>query len=274
MPGTTAAVAGALGGIVSEVAFCPERIAEGRALEELSSMPQLVGTVDGEVSELLRDLFESMGVETIPMRWQEAELSKLILNSWRYAQFAFANEIARLCESHDVSFSRIRSLLLDQYPRGQGMMAPGLAGGPCLRKDTVQFLVGTGSDSRLFQEVIKSHDLAVERVARAVLDELTSSNATVVQLGLTFKPGSDDLRGSVALDLARILLTRVKNFFVVDPHIEESHEFRMLSLDEARRIADVVVVGTLHPEFFGLSLEVPVVNLGGPRLVNRSGMSL
>jgi UDP-N-acetyl-D-mannosaminuronic acid dehydrogenase len=272
MPGTTAAVAEMLGKRINEVAFCPERIAEGRALEELGSIPQLVGTANGVGSRKLNDLFSSMGVDTLMMSWEEAELSKLILNSWRYSQFAFANEIARMCEHHNVSFSRIRPALLDRYPRGQGIMAPGFAGGPCLRKDTLQFLAGTASDSPLFNAVIQSHDHAITRVVDAVLEQLGMSSGTVVQLGLTFKPGSDDLRGSVALQLAESLAARVKNFFVVDPYIRAYAGLNILPLDEALRIAQVVVVGTRHPEFVGLSVDAPVVDPAGSRLVSLDGM--
>jgi UDP-N-acetyl-D-mannosaminuronic acid dehydrogenase len=272
MPGTTAAVAEMLGKRINEVAFCPERIAEGRALEELGSIPQLVGTANGVGSRKLNDLFSSMGVDTITMSWEEAELSKLILNSWRYSQFAFANEIARVCERHNVSFSRIRPALLDRYPRGQGLMAPGFAGGPCLRKDTLQFLAGAASDSLLFNAVIQSHDHAVTHVVDTVLEQLRTNTGTVVQLGLTFKPGSDDLRGSVAIQLAESLAARVKNFFVVDPYIRAYAGLHILPLDEALRIAQVVVVGTRHPEFVGLSVDAPVVDPAGLRLVNPDGM--
>lgn len=274
MPGTTAAVAKVFGDTVFEVAFCPERIAEGRALEELGSMPQLVGTSQETVSNKLRELFLSMGVETITMSWAEAEMSKLILNSWRYAQFAFANEVARLCESTNVSFAKIRSAILDRYPRGQGLMAPGFAGGPCLRKDTLQLIAGTHADSSLFREVIKSHEDAVSRVESTVLDHLGPGRGVVVQLGLAFKPGSDDIRGSVALDLARRISKRVERFYVVDPHVRLSHEFNMLTLDEAFEIADVVVVGTRHPEFVGKKFNVPLIDLGGSKLVIPSGSAL
>ena len=271
LPGTTASVARLLHGRVAEVAFCPERIAEGRALEELRGMPQLVGTETGMTSACLAELFRSLGVESVPMTWKEAELGKLILNSWRYSQFAIANEFRRICELHEVSFRNVRQAILHQYPRGQGLMGPGFAGGPCLKKDTLQLLAGGTVDSGLFQSVLDSHRQMISEVVDEVIKNMKSPSSTVVQLGLTFKPGSDDLRSSVAVELASELVKRCVNFVVVDPYVSHHEEFSMASLPDAIAKADVVVIGTRHPEFVGAKLTVPCVDIGGFRLLNEGG---
>ena len=262
LPGTTACVADALSGWGGEVTFCPERIAEGRALEELQAMPQLVGTKLGVAPEPVVRLFGSLGVEVINMTWEEAELSKLILNTWRYSQFALANEFAHVCEMHGVSFSKIRSAMARQYPRSSGLMAPGFAGGPCLRKDTMQLFSATHPQSELLAAILRHHDEVVERVSDAVVALVGVSEKCVIQLGLTFKPDSDDLRGSVAMELARNLQRRVKNFVVVDPYINSHSEFQMMPLKEALESADLAVVGTRHSEFANLPKSLPIVDLG------------
>jgi UDP-N-acetyl-D-mannosaminuronic acid dehydrogenase len=273
-PGTTAQVAELLDGVIADVAFCPERIAEGHALEELRAMPQLVGTRTGEVPKCIEDVFASVEVEVIAMTWKEAELSKLFLNTWRYAQFAIANEFANICESHDVSYSSLRSSLLYRYPRGLGLMAPGFAGGPCLRKDTIQLLKSTSLHSELLEAVLQSHDSLTSRVVELVCGVVGDSDRKVVQLGITFKPGSDDLRGSVALELAHQLNRRLKNFFVVDPYVSPLPEFNFLSANEVHGTADLVVVATRHPEFIGVSVPGPVIDASGPRLLNKIGISV
>jgi len=272
-PGTTAHVAELLDGVVADVAFCPERILEGHALEELRAMPQLVGTRTGEVPKCIDDLFSSLQIEVLAMTWKEAELGKLFLNTWRYTQFAIANEFANICESHDVSFSKLRTSLLYRYSRGTGLMAPGFAGGPCLRKDTIQLLKSTSFQSELLQAVLQSHDSLTSRIVDLVCREVGDSDKKVVQLGLTFKPGSDDLRGSVALELAHQLNRRLKNFFVVDPHVLPLPEFNFLSENEVADTADLVVVATRHPEFLGVSVRGPVIDAAGPRLLNESASS-
>lgn len=265
LPGTTAHVADALSDWGGEVAFCPERIAEGRALEELQVMPQLVGTKLGLASEQVVSLFGSLGVEVINMTWEEAELSKLILNAWRYSQFAIANEFAHVCEMHGVSFGKIRLAMTQQYPRSNGLMAPGFAGGPCLRKDTVQLFSSTQPQSELLAAIIRHHDEVVGRMSDSVVAAVGATDKCVVQLGLTFKPNSDDLRGSVAIELARNLQRRIKNFIVVDPHIDSHPEFRMLSLREALESAHLAVIGTRHSEFANLPKNLPTIDLGFPQ---------
>jgi len=271
MPGTTAATARLLHGRVAEVAFCPERIAEGKAVEELQHMPQLVGTQSGEPSELLTELFASLGVESVALTWKEAELGKLLLNSWRYSQFAIANEFRKICESQEVSFRRVRDAILHRYPRGQGLMGPGFAGGPCLKKDTLQLLAGSQKGSSLLQAVLDSHREMIPEVVHEVVNRAGSGDKVVVQLGLTFKPGSDDLRSSVAVELATELARQCENFLVVDPNVSNHTEFKMVSLQEALDRADLVVVGTRHPEFLGITLNVPYIDIGGLRLFNESG---
>ena len=265
LPGTTARVAEALSNRSGEVAYCPERIAEGRALEELRAMPQLVGTKHGMGSERLVSLFSSLGVEVINMTWQEAELSKLILNTWRYSQFALANEFAHVCEAHGVSFAKIRSEMMRQYPRSSGLMTPGFAGGPCLRKDTLQLFSATEPRSELLLAILRHHDEVVEKVSDAVAAVVGVTDKHVVQLGLTFKPNSDDLRGSVAIDLARRLQRKLKNFIVVDPYVDSHPEFRMLPLQDALKSADLAVIGTRHSEFANLPKGLPFIDLGFPQ---------
>lgn len=270
MPGTTARVAAMLRHLQVEVAFCPERIAEGMAVEELRMIPQLIGSESSNAPTRLRELFDSLGIEVLDLSWSEAELSKLILNTWRYSQFAIANEFAIACEQYGVDFSSVRVSLLYKYPRGQGLMAPGFAGGPCLRKDTLQLINGTTSSAELFREVIASHDRMIPRVVNEVLQVLGSGKKTVVQLGISFKPGSDDLRGSVGLDLARALSTHVPKLIVVDPHVSNSElSLTMMGLDDALKVADLIVVGTRHPEFRGLIVDVPVIDIAGQSFVTR-----
>ena len=271
MPGTTATTAEMLHGRVEEVAFCPERIAEGRAVEELQTMPQLIGTRSGQPSAVLSQLFASLGVESIWMTWKEAELGKLMLNSWRYTQFAVANEFRKICEFQDVSFRRVRDAILDQYPRGQGLMGPGFAGGPCLKKDTLQLLSGINGKSELLEAVLESHRSMTDEVVKEVVSRIRKHEMVVVQLGLTFKPGSDDLRGSVALELAIELTKHCKKFLVVDPHVESHPDLTIVSLDAALARADLVVLGTRHPEFVDLQIGVPCIDMGGFRLFNESG---
>jgi len=272
MPGTTKAVSMMLGPDVAEVTYCPERIAEGCALQELREIPQVIGTELGQPSQKLNSVFESLGVKVITASWHEAELGKLILNAWRYSQFALANEFSQICEFYDTSFRQIRSQFLVDYPRGVGLMGPGFAGGPCLKKDTLQLLNTQDKASSLLNSVVLSHRRMLMSVVEQVIDNMESVDSTVIQLGLTFKPGSDDLRGSTAMELAHELAGKIKDFRVVEPYVSHIPRFTPVSLVEAMQIADVIVVGTRHPEFLGVEVGAPIIDAGGLRLINRNRM--
>ena len=142
-------------------------------------------------------------------------------------------------------------------------MAPGFAGGPCLRKDTLQLVASMNTSSPILTAILDSHEKIVEYVADAIVRRVADSDSFVVQLGLTFKPGSDDIRGSVALDLARKLGGSIPKFAVVDPYVPGYPEFQMLSLTEALTKADVLVVGTRHPQFRELDSKIPIIDVGG-----------
>ena len=140
-PGTSETVERRLraAGIKADVAFCPERIAEGHALEELRTLPQLVGVTSDAAFESARRLFERLGVSSVirttPL---EAELAKLLTNTWRYMKFAIANQFFQIAHSAGLDYSRILHAVRHNYPRAADLPGPGFAAGPCLLKDTMQ----------------------------------------------------------------------------------------------------------------------------------------
>ena len=121
------------------VAFCPERIAEGEALLELSELPQIVSAFDDGARERVRALFakvtKSAVIELAPF---EAELSKLFSNAWRYIKFAVANQFYTMATQRGVDYGRLYDAMIQGYERNRDLPSPGFAAGPCLFKDTMQ----------------------------------------------------------------------------------------------------------------------------------------
>src|SRR3990170_2464585 len=99
------------------LAFCPERIAEGRAIQELVTLPQIVAAFDAEARRRARDLFLSINPNVIELSPLEAELSKLFTHAWRYVNFALSNQFYMLAESYGVDFYRIYEAITRDYPR-------------------------------------------------------------------------------------------------------------------------------------------------------------
>ncbi|MCB0362828.1 MAG: nucleotide sugar dehydrogenase, partial [Bdellovibrionales bacterium] len=120
------------------VAFCPERIVQGKGIVEIGSLPQIISGTSKKAEELAHDLFSSIVPKTILLSPREAEVAKLVTNSWRYLEFAIANQFFMMLEGQGLDFFRIFEALSDDYPRAQHFARPGLAAGPCLFKDTMQ----------------------------------------------------------------------------------------------------------------------------------------
>src|SRR6266851_2440959 len=131
-PGTTQAVERRIRAehVDADVAFCPERIAEGHALEEIRSLPQLIGVTSDQAFEKARGLFAPMGVQMVRTTPLEAELAKLLTNTWRYMKFAIANQFFQIAHRSGVDYDRVLNAVRQDYPRAADLPGPGFAAGP------------------------------------------------------------------------------------------------------------------------------------------------
>jgi UDP-N-acetyl-D-mannosaminuronic acid dehydrogenase len=250
-PGTTDFVAGYLtkhrGFAVGEevfVAHAPERIAAGRFLEEIDTLPCIIGGVgdrSGEVAAALFSAFAAPIVQTSPV---QAELAKIWTNILRYTNFALPNLLMMDCERYAANVFEVIDLINRDYPRG-GIAQPGLTAGTCLRKDF------TFSEER---SAAPGMLLAVSRVNESVplflLEGLKRrlgglSGRKVAVLGLAFKADTDDERDSLAHKLIRLLERELADVAVHDPRVPTP----TVSLEEALDGAAAVVVATNHAEF-------------------------
>jgi UDP-N-acetyl-D-mannosaminuronic acid dehydrogenase len=250
-PGTTEFVAGYLakhrGFVIGEevfVAHAPERIAAGRFLEEIDTLPCIIGGIgerSGEVVAELFGVFHAPIVQTTPV---QAELAKIWANILRYTNFALPNLLMMDCERYAANVFEVIDLINRDYPRG-GIAQPGLTAGTCLRKDF------TFSEER---SAAPGMLLAVSRVNESVPLFLlegakrrlgTLANRKVAVLGLAFKADTDDERDSLAHKLIRLLERELADVFVHDPHVATP----TLSFEEVVKDAELVVVAANHSEF-------------------------
>src|SRR5215510_3398539 len=139
-PGVTALVEKMLSklGRQIEVAFCPERIAEGKAMTELFELPQIVSSRSPSGLDRASKLFGLLTSTIVELSPEEAELAKLFTNVWRYIKFATANQLYMMANDRGLDFERIRRGITVDYPRAADMPGAGFAAGPCLFKDTMQ----------------------------------------------------------------------------------------------------------------------------------------
>jgi UDP-N-acetyl-D-mannosaminuronic acid dehydrogenase len=264
-PGTTEFVAGYLakhrGFTVGEdlfVAHVPERIAAGRFLEEIDTLPCLVGGVgagSGERAGRLFEAFDAPIVQTTPV---QAELAKIWANILRYATFALPNLLMMDCEQHGANVFEVIDLINRDYPRG-GIAQPGLTAGTCLRKDFAFSEERSHAPGMLLavSRVNESVPLFLVEGAKRRLGGLDGRKVAV--LGLAFKAGTDDERDSLAHKLVRLLERELADVAVHDPHVPTP----TASFEDAVRGADAVVVATNHAEFRGPETLARIAALAG-----------
>jgi UDP-N-acetyl-D-mannosaminuronic acid dehydrogenase len=275
-PGTTEFVAGYLakhrGFEIGEdvyVAHAPERIAAGRFLEEIDSLPCIVGGVgarSGEVVAELFGVFEAPIVQTTPV---QAELAKIWANILRYTLFALPNLLMMDCERYGANVFEVIDLVNRDYPRG-GLAQPGLTAGTCLRKDfafseersnapgmllavsrvneSVPLFLVEGIRRRLGPAsgtAGRSVGVATSGAIGGSAGGASLAGRKVAVLGLAFKADTDDERDSLAHKLIRLLERELADVVAHDPHVPTP----TVSFEEAVQDADVVVVAANHHEF-------------------------
>lgn len=214
------------------LAACPERIAEGRAVMELTELPEIVGGIDEASTEAAAALFRRLGPhKRIHLTDStSAEMAKLFTNVYRYVNFALANEFALLGEHYGVDAHRIIEMVNADYPRAN-IPRPGPAGGPCLSKDGY-FLVEELTMPDFVLLAWKLNDSAPAHLVRRLATRLAEhgvglTGTPVVVLGQTFKRDSDDLRQSPAIRVTEILRregaeVRTHDPYVAGPTLEDS----------------------------------------------------
>jgi UDP-N-acetyl-D-mannosaminuronic acid dehydrogenase len=258
-PGTTESVTRALAdhGCRVDVAFCPERIAEGQALEELGSLPQIVGADEGPAGDRAEALFSRLGAQTIRTTTKEAELSKLLTNAWRYLKFAVANQFFVIAHAAGIDYESVLHAIKTDYPRARDLPAPGLAAGPCLLKDTMQLAAFTADHFALGQAAMQANEGLPAYMVGAIEQKYGSLvGKTIGILGMAFKPESDDVRSALSYKLRKLLKWSGARVLCTDPFVADP---RLVPLAEVLAGADILVVGVPHKAYLDLDLKDRIV---------------
>jgi UDP-N-acetyl-D-mannosaminuronic acid dehydrogenase len=260
-PGVTTMVAKRLRdlGKLVHVAFCPERIAEGQALEEFSSLPQIVSGYDTEAVERAASLFRTLTHDIVELAPEEAELAKLFTNAWRYIKFATANQFFMIANDSGLDFERIRHAITHEYPRASDMPGPGFAAGPCLFKDTMQIAALNENRFTLGNASVMINEGLPLYVISQIERRYDLSVMSVGIMGMAFKGGSDDVRSSLSYKLKRILGLKTRRVLCTDPHVTTDAE--LLPLETVLSESDLLIVAAPHNEYKGLDITVPAVDL-------------
>jgi UDP-N-acetyl-D-mannosaminuronic acid dehydrogenase len=243
------------------IAFCPERIAEGKAIEELTSLPQIISAFEPVALAKAREVFSRIAPALIELDPLEAELAKLFTNSWRYLNFAASNQFYMLAESYGLDFYRIYNAVTQEYPRMRSFARAGFAAGPCLLKDTLQLSAFSSNNFFLGHAAM----LVNEGLPNFIVTNLRRdglSKSTVAILGMAFKGDSDDNRSSLSYKLKKLLQVEARNVLCTDPFISDP---RFVSIEHAIEEADVIILGAPHSAYRALQFPAgkKVVDIWG-----------
>tara|TARA_B100001250_G_scaffold219317_1_gene188185 strand:- start:5130 stop:6308 length:1179 start_codon:yes stop_codon:yes gene_type:complete len=234
-----------------DVSFCPERIAEGKAIEEIYNLPQIVSSYKDSVTAKVSKLFQNLTKDIIVLDPTEAELAKLYTNSWRYIQFAIANQFYMLANSNGKDFYKIYDAMTFKYPRTKSFPKAGFAAGPCLFKDTMQ--LSSFDNNKFF--LGHSAMLINEGMPAFIVEELRKNvdlkNKKVGILGMAFKAESDDKRSSLSYKLKNMLDMNAKKLFCSDEYIDDSN---FLSKEELIKQSDIIIIGVPHKNYSNLKI--------------------
>lgn len=271
---------GLVGGVDFALAFTPERMAEGNALDDLRSLPIVVGGLDAASTEAAADFWRrTLGVDVMPQASLEAaEITKLADNWWIDVNIALANELAKFCALFDVDVLDVISAA-NSLPKGNGnvnILMPSVGvGGSCLTKDPWMVC-----------EAARRHGLVIETArvgreinagmpaytAQLILDELaargpTTTIARVAVLGLAFKNNTNDMRSTPARGVIAALLEAGVEVSAYDPLVDPSQAKELVgvdpgdSLDDVVRDADCIAILAFHREFENIDFAaLPVAN--------------
>jgi UDP-N-acetyl-D-mannosaminuronic acid dehydrogenase len=245
------------------VAYCPERIVQGHALNELRSLPQIISGYDELTLKKAADLFGAFAPSTIVSSVEEAELSKLFSNAWRYIQFAVANQFSMIASEYGCDFESIRNIMTINYPRNRDLPGSGFTAGPCLYKDTAQLSAFYGNQFQLGQAAISINEGYPSFIVSHYLREFDISKLTVGILGMAFKPGVDDTRDSLSFKLKKILEFKGAKVLCSDAYIDRAD---WLSADSLVKQSDLIIVATPHPQYAKLNFQnKPVIHASPQR---------
>lgn len=234
------------------LAYCPERIVEGRALEEIPQLPQIISGMTPEAVAGARQIFEKLGTEIIELTPAEAELSKLFVNAWRYLKFAVSNQFYMIANDLGLDFENILYSIHHNYPRGADLPQPGFAAGPCLFKDTMQLAAVYHTGFQLGHAAMIINEGLPKYIVQRFASRYPLHEMTVGILGMAFKAESDDIRESLSYKIRKLLLSQSADVLCTDPYARDPS---FVSAEELVDRSDLIIVGAPHRVFAKLDTK-------------------
>jgi UDP-N-acetyl-D-mannosaminuronic acid dehydrogenase len=245
------------------IAYCPERVLPGNVMQELVENDRVIGGIN-EISTQKAISFYSKYVkgQLHSTNSRTAEMCKLVENSSRDVQIAFANELSLICDKADINVWELIDLA-NKHPR-VNILQPGCGvGGHCIAVDPYFITSNFPLESKIIGTAREINNYkafwCVEKIQNTILEfELIhGKKPRTALMGLAFKPNIDDLRESPAKYIVQKVLQNSNNHehYIVEPNIESHSVFKLIDYKYAIDKADIIVFLVAHDEFKRLKLD-------------------
>lgn len=245
------------------IAYCPERVLPGNVIFELVNNDRVIGGIDDASADAAAEFYgKFVSGQLHKTNCRTAEMCKLVENSSRDVQIAFANELSMICEKAGINVWELISLA-NKHPR-VNILQPGCGvGGHCIAVDPYFISSAFPNEAKIIAQARSINNYksewCVEKAKNAILSfELEKGKKPQVALmGLAFKPNIDDLRESPAMKIAKHLFAEMPDvkFNIVEPNISSHPDFDIVDFQTAFEQSDIVVYLTAHKQFFMLPQE-------------------
>jgi len=259
------------------LAYCPERVLPGNILKELVENNRIIGGINPESAELAKEIYQSFVEGEIYLTdATTAEMVKLVENSFRDVNIAFANELSRICDKLNLKIWEVIELA-NKHPR-VSILKPGPGvGGHCVAVDPFFIVEKAPEEAKLIKTARSVNDsmpdYIVEKVERAV-KEAEIKTPIIACFGIAYKAGTGDLRGSPALKVVRRLREKGYTVRVCDPYIKYFTESPLFSLEETVQGADCLVLLVDHKEFKKINPHELLKKMRGSLIIDTRGIWL
>lgn len=239
-------------------AHCPERVLPGHILRELVDNDRIIGGITKAAAEKAKELYKSFCNGAVLLTdSRTAEFSKLVENSFRDVNIAFANELSFICDRLGINVWETIALA-NRHPR-VNILQPGPGvGGHCIAVDPWFIVASAPEEARLIRTAREVNDAKPHWVIEKVKAKATRFREPIIGcLGLTFKANIDDMRESPSLEIIRDLMSqKVGKILVCEPNIRQgSLEFPLTDLKTVLKEADILLLLVDHDEFKEIDLE-------------------
>jgi UDP-N-acetyl-D-mannosaminuronic acid dehydrogenase len=250
------------------IAYCPERVLPGMIMKELVENDRIVGGIDEGSSLKVKEFYETFVMGKVMVSdSRTAEMCKLVENSYRDFNIAFANELSILCDNMGINvWELVRFANL--HPR-VNILNPGSGvGGHCIAVDPWFIISENPGDARLMRTArevnTQKTTWVMEKIRSAAreFESRTRQKPRIACMGLAFKPDVDDLRESPALFITRELVADGEyDILAVEPNVENVEDIELVDYRKAVEEADIIAFLVAHRKFRGLKADPGKVTL-------------